>query len=110
MQSFEPPASTATSNREQELLDRIAVLEESLSKSVYGTYILPRNLGEQCSLKSSSYENTVISQRIIIWGYPLLSLTNQYTLLYTKTRTCWNSMVYYSDFFRFDFFHYLLYW
>ncbi|EXX76686.1 hypothetical protein RirG_030830 [Rhizophagus irregularis DAOM 197198w] len=30
----EPPASTATSNREQELLDRIAVLEESLSKSV----------------------------------------------------------------------------
>ena len=32
----EPPASTATSSREQELLDRIASLEESLNKSEYG--------------------------------------------------------------------------
>ncbi|PKK66638.1 hypothetical protein RhiirC2_784525 [Rhizophagus irregularis] len=31
----EPPASTASSNREQELLDRIALLEEKLSKSEY---------------------------------------------------------------------------
>src|SRR3954470_17945637 len=38
----EPPASTATSSREQELLDRIASLEESLNKSVHGMYkILP---------------------------------------------------------------------
>src|SRR2546423_12201230 len=34
----EPPASTATSSREQELLDRIASLEESLNKSVHGMY------------------------------------------------------------------------
>jgi hypothetical protein len=32
-----PPETTATSSREQELLDRIALLEESLNKSVYGT-------------------------------------------------------------------------
>ena len=32
----EPPESTATSSREQELLDRIASLEETLKKSVYG--------------------------------------------------------------------------
>ncbi|CAB4440900.1 unnamed protein product [Rhizophagus irregularis] len=31
----EPPASTATSSHEQELLDRISVLEKSLSKSVH---------------------------------------------------------------------------
>jgi hypothetical protein len=38
----EPPASTtATSSREQELLERIAVLEESLNKSVHGTYFYP---------------------------------------------------------------------
>ncbi|PKY31926.1 hypothetical protein RhiirB3_449768 [Rhizophagus irregularis] len=37
----EPPASTATSSREQELLDRISVLEKSLSKSVYGMYFYP---------------------------------------------------------------------
>jgi hypothetical protein len=33
----EPPVSTATSSREQELLDRITSLEESLNKSVYRT-------------------------------------------------------------------------
>ena len=33
----EPPVSATTSSREQELLDRIALLEESLNKSVYGT-------------------------------------------------------------------------
>jgi hypothetical protein len=34
----EPPESTATtSNREQELLDRISSLEEALNKSEYGT-------------------------------------------------------------------------
>jgi hypothetical protein len=33
-----PPETTATSSREQELLDRIALLEESLNKSVYGMY------------------------------------------------------------------------
>src|ERR1044072_4371386 len=32
----EPPETTATSSREQELLDRIASLEESLNKSVHG--------------------------------------------------------------------------
>jgi len=32
------PPETATSSREQELLDRIALLEESLNKSVYGMY------------------------------------------------------------------------
>ena len=33
----EPPVSTTTLSREQELLDRIVLLEESLNKSVYGT-------------------------------------------------------------------------
>ncbi|RGB36677.1 hypothetical protein C1646_666780 [Rhizophagus diaphanus] len=33
----EPPASNVASSREQELLDRIAALEEKLSKSEYGT-------------------------------------------------------------------------
>src|SRR6266542_1086494 len=33
-----PPETTATSSREQELLNRIALLEESLNKSVYGMY------------------------------------------------------------------------
>ena len=33
-----PPEATATSSREQELLDRIASLEEKLSKNEYGTY------------------------------------------------------------------------
>ena len=33
----EPPETSATSSREQELLDRIASLEESLNKSEYGT-------------------------------------------------------------------------
>ena len=33
----EPPESTTTSSREQELLDRIASLEEKLSKNEYGT-------------------------------------------------------------------------
>ena len=37
----EPLASTATSSREQELLDRIASLEESLNKSVHGMYFFP---------------------------------------------------------------------
>ena len=31
-----PPEATATSSREQELLDRIASLEESLNKSTHG--------------------------------------------------------------------------
>ena len=34
----EPPTSIPASSREQELLDRIALLEESLNKSVHGTY------------------------------------------------------------------------
>ena len=34
----ESPASTAISSREQELLDRIASLEETLNKSAYGRY------------------------------------------------------------------------
>jgi hypothetical protein len=34
----EPPVSTASSSREQELLDRIVSLEASLNKSVHGTY------------------------------------------------------------------------
>ncbi|PKK71351.1 hypothetical protein RhiirC2_778513 [Rhizophagus irregularis] len=33
----EPPASTATSNREQELLDQVASLQALLNKSVHGT-------------------------------------------------------------------------
>lgn len=49
---IEPPVSTAISSREQELLDRIALLEESLNKSVC---IFPTStnfrlyLGEHCS-------------------------------------------------------------
>jgi Crinkler effector protein N-terminal domain len=34
----QPPATTATSNREQELLEENASLKEKLSKSEYGTY------------------------------------------------------------------------
>jgi hypothetical protein len=36
----EPLVSTATSSREQELLDRIASLKKSLNKSIYGMYKL----------------------------------------------------------------------
>jgi hypothetical protein len=38
----EPPAPTASSSREQELLKRIAVLESSLNKSVHGTCFAKR--------------------------------------------------------------------
>jgi hypothetical protein len=46
----EPPESTATSSREQELLEEVASLKEKLSKNEYGTYEIVR--------KTSSWEFT----------------------------------------------------
>src|SRR5260364_409169 len=46
----EPPVSTTTSNREQELLDQLALLRTQLNKSVHGTYLYKNFLAENRSL------------------------------------------------------------
>ncbi|CAG8772162.1 8976_t:CDS:2, partial [Funneliformis caledonium] len=66
----EPPMSTATSSREQELLDRIASLEESLNKSVHELDVVSRRLSigqrilDTRRSKASKIERCFISRYI----------------------------------------------
>ena len=49
----EPPETTIASSHEQELLNHIAVLEESLSKSVYSTYFIVFRLKREISYQTT---------------------------------------------------------
>ncbi|CAB4416225.1 unnamed protein product [Rhizophagus irregularis] len=70
----EPPETTATSSREQELLDRIASLEKSLNKSTHAFDVVVRpkqkankwtvNI-EQATLKDLRWSSTELHER---WG------------------------------------------
>jgi hypothetical protein len=72
----DPPPSTAISSREQELLERIALLEKSLSKSVYGTYFCQEISGTARSRKSLGHE----SLKSTGYGEHLLTLLFHYSI------------------------------
>uniref|UniRef100_U9SFS1 Crinkler effector protein N-terminal domain-containing protein n=1 Tax=Rhizophagus irregularis (strain DAOM 181602 / DAOM 197198 / MUCL 43194) TaxID=747089 RepID=U9SFS1_RHIID len=72
----EPPASTATSTREQELLERISLLEKSLSKSVHGMYFCQEISGTVQSRKSLGHE----SLKSTGYGEHLLTLLLHYSI------------------------------
>ncbi|EXX60220.1 hypothetical protein GLOIN_2v1883277 [Rhizophagus irregularis DAOM 181602=DAOM 197198] len=62
MSLVELPLSTATSSREQELLDRIASLEASLNKSVYEFDVIVRP-------KQNANKWTLNIERSSIWSW-----------------------------------------
>ncbi|PKY31775.1 hypothetical protein RhiirB3_531762 [Rhizophagus irregularis] len=76
----EPPASTATSAREQELLERISLLEKSLSKSVHGMYFCQEISGTVQSRKSLGYESLKLTGLWKAFTNPVVALQHS-TLL-----------------------------
>ncbi|PKB96624.1 hypothetical protein RhiirA5_434532, partial [Rhizophagus irregularis] len=78
----EPPASTATSAREQELLERISLLEKSLSKSVHGMYFCQEISGTVQSRKSLGYESLKLTGLWKAFTNPVVAL--QHSTLFLK--------------------------